>query len=99
MYSLHTDKGWRSLFGVNVSGKLMTTPLGELDVWVRAKNVSEMTSTDEAVIRSALAAGYSQLAVKDGNCIIRLRTTAEAEKLVQQLKEWVAGAKPLAAAV
>ncbi len=99
IYSLHTDKGWRSLFGINVSGKLIASPVGDLAVWVRAENVSEVTSTDESVIRNALAAGHSQLGIKSGNTIVRLQTTAEAEKLVQQLKEWASSTKPQAAVV
>lgn len=84
IYSLHTDRGWRSFFGINVSGKLMATPVGELDVWVRTKNIAEVTSVDESVIRNTFVGST----VKSGSCIIRLRTSSEAERLIQQLKEW-----------
>ncbi len=84
LYSLYTDHGWRSFFGINVSGKLMGTPVGELDVWIRTKNLAEATSIDESVIREA----FTPITIKSGNCIIRLRSSSEAEKLVQQLKQW-----------
>lgn len=93
-YSLTTDQGWRLLLRIDVYGREMKTPDGELDLWVRYKNVAEVTATGETVVRNVLQGGYSLLAEKSGNVIIRLRTTAEAEKFVQQLKEWVSSPKP-----
>jgi len=91
-YSLTTEAGWRSLLRIDVSGASMNTPTGKLDVWLKCKNVAQVTSTDEAVVRSALKAGYSVLAEKYGNYCVRLQTKAEAEKFVQQLKEWASPA-------
>lgn len=93
-YSATTDNGWRSLLLIDVSGAFSETPTGELDVRIRWKNVAEVTATDEAAVRNILDAGYSASAEKFGNLRVRLRTKEQAEKLVQQLMEWVSSPKP-----
>jgi hypothetical protein len=92
-YSLTTDKSWRLLFRIDVSGGRLKTPVGELDLWVRYKNVAEVTATDDAAVRNVLQTGYLLQAEKSGNLIIRLRTKVDAEKFVQQMKEWVSSSK------
>lgn len=92
-YSVTAGKAWRSLLRIDVSGVSTDTPAGQLDVWVRWKNVAEVTFTDEAVVRSALTTGYLVLTEKYGNLCVRLRTKAEAEKFVQQLKEWISSSE------
>lgn len=98
-YALTTDQGWRLMLRIDVFGGDMKTPDSELDLWLRYKSVAEATAADEAVVRNAIQVGYSLLAERSGNLIIRLRTLAEAEKLVQQLKEWASSPKPQDAAV
>lgn len=39
-YSLTTAQGWRLLSRIDVSGEGMKTPVGELDLWIRCKNVA-----------------------------------------------------------
>jgi hypothetical protein len=63
-YSKTAEQGWRSLVRVDVTGNASNTPVGELDVWVRCKNVAEVTGIDEATIRSTLKSGYSVLGEK-----------------------------------
>jgi hypothetical protein len=45
--------------------------------------------------QNVLKSGYSLLAEKAGNLDIRLRMKAEAEKFVQQMREWGSSPKPL----
>lgn len=86
--------GLRTLLRIDVAGGGMKTPVGELDLWIRCKNVAEATSTGESVVRSVLQAGYSMQGERSGYLVVRLRTKAEAEKIVQQMKEWVSSSKP-----
>lgn len=92
-YSLTTPEGWRGLFGINVSGEKMKTPAGQLDTWVVTKNIAEVTATDEAAIRSALAREHPQLNPGNEKWFTRLSTPAQAESLVRQLKEWAGAGK------
>lgn len=82
------DGGFRMVFGVNVSGGLAKTPAGKLDVWVRPPVLGEVTGIEEARVRSELKANYSVVAAGQDACAIRLSTQDEAERLVNQLKEW-----------
>lgn len=88
-YWVRTEAGWRLLYGINVAGKRMSppTPSGELDIWIPAENLAEVTGVEEATIRSTLARDY-QLLAQGKDCVIRLRTLAQAEALVKQLQEW-----------
>jgi hypothetical protein len=58
---LTTENGWRSLFGVNVSGKRKKTPSGERDIWIPIKNLAEITSQEESVLRDAFVKAHLQL--------------------------------------
>lgn len=87
-YSLATDSGWRSLCKVFITAEKMGAPLGQLDVKVATKNLAEVTAQDHDVIRATLAEHHPQRAAYAKYCIIRLSTVAEAEALVDQLKEW-----------
>jgi hypothetical protein len=94
LYWIKTEGGWRSLFGVSVANKKTNPPAlpGELDVWVPVRNLAEVTGLDETAIHQRLKS-YPVAADEDKDYVIRLRTTSEAEALVQQLKSWAATSK------
>jgi hypothetical protein len=86
LYSLTTDKGWRSLFGINVSGKRKNTPVGNLDIWIPIKNVAEVTNQDPSVVRSAIdSEKFQVLAQEKIDLVIRLNKAGEAEALISRL--------------
>ncbi|MGD0498025.1 MAG: endonuclease NucS domain-containing protein [Bryobacteraceae bacterium] len=91
MYSLTPEQGWRSLFGINVSGQLKKAPAGELDVWVVTKNLAEVAHlSDDSAVRDDLSKAFPQV-FQGAKCVIRLTTVAQAETLVKLLKGIAAG--------
>ena len=78
----------RMVYGVNVAGERMRTPSGELDVWFPTKRLSECTGIEESEIRRLLTSRHPQLVAQPTDCIIRLKNTEEADRLIQQLKAW-----------
>jgi hypothetical protein len=90
-YSLTAPVGWRMLCRTNVAGNKRSSPEGTLDVWIWFKNVAEVTGLDPEMIGNMLAHDHPQLAAFEKYRIIRLTTSDQAGKLVQQLKAWVSG--------
>jgi hypothetical protein len=60
-----------------------------LDVWVRVEALSEATGADVAEIQQKLKDEHPVKNVQaDGKCWLRLKTAAEAQKLMDQLRNW-----------
>jgi hypothetical protein len=98
VYSVTTGKGWRSLFGVNISGERKATPVGQLDVWIPIKNLAEVTNQDESVIRTAIGEAHLEFFTEDkGDALIRLTKADDAKALVNRLQEWASNAPQTAA--
>jgi hypothetical protein len=96
VYSLTTENGWRSLFGVNVSGDRKATPVGQLDVWIPIKNLAEVAKQEESVIRTAVREVHFQLVAEEKlDTVIRLSKTDDAQALVNLLLEWASSGSQL----
>jgi hypothetical protein len=80
----------RMVFGVNVAAKAKP-PHGQLDVWVPAPSVAEVTGQSEHDVRAAL--GMQPVANvhmgRNDPTWIRLKTADEARALAQQLRAFV----------
>jgi hypothetical protein len=87
----------RMIFGVNVAGGRRRPPSGELDVWVPAPRLAEVTSVSEAAIRDALKKGFAATESGVTDCIVRLKSPEAATNLVSLIRGWVAPPKPKAA--
>jgi hypothetical protein len=78
----------RMVFGINVAAKA-NPPHGQLDVWVPAPSVAEVTGRLEKDVRAAL--GKQPIANihmgRNDPCWIRLKSVEEVRALVQQLRE------------
>jgi hypothetical protein len=86
----------KMIFGVNVAGGRRRPPPGELGVWISVTRLAEVVPVSEEKIREGLKLfGASESGSTD--CIIRLKTPAEAEKLVSLIRQWVTTA-PVGAA-
>jgi hypothetical protein len=92
VYSLTTEKGWRSLFGVNASGERKNTPSGQLEVWIPVKNLAELANQDAATVRSVLTQDHPLLAAEKTDFVMRLSNTGEASALVDRLTKWASSA-------
>ena len=83
----------RMVFGVNIGAKAKP-PHGQLDVWIPASSVAEVTGKLESEVRAAL--GKQPIANiqmgKNDPCWIRLKTVDEARALLQQLRDFAAKA-------
>jgi hypothetical protein len=76
----------RMVFGVNVAG-IDDPPSGQLDVWIPAKSMAEVTGIAEGDLKSVLKTKHP--AKKIGfDCWLRLKSTDEAQSLVAQLQAW-----------
>ncbi len=84
------DGSDRMVYGVNVAGERMRSPTGALDVWFPTKRLSECTAVPESDIRGVLSSEHSLLAAQPTDCIVRVSTSVEAERLVAQLRDWAA---------
>ncbi|MGA2592955.1 MAG: endonuclease NucS domain-containing protein [Bryobacteraceae bacterium] len=91
MYSVTSDRHWRSMCRVEVSGAQMKAPPGELDVWVRTDNLSNETGQAEALVRGTLEKSPSYRTSQQKYVILRLTTTEQAVALVGQLRDWAVG--------
>lgn len=92
IYSLMTSKGWRSLFGVNISGSRRNTPAGQLDVWIPTKNVAEVAGKDQSVVRSALnLEGPQVVADEKIDLVLRLSNPDDCKALVNTLRSLSGG--------
>jgi hypothetical protein len=95
VYSLTTSNGWRSLFGINVSGQRKNTPLGSLDVWIPMKNLAEQTKRDQSEIRAVLNQANLQVVAEEKiDLVIRLNNVDEAQAVVAALKTLAADRIP-----
>jgi Endonuclease NucS len=79
----------RMVFGVNVAAKAKP-PNGQLDVWIPAASLAEVTGRPETEVRSALQKQpivNIQMGRKNPRWI-RLKTEEEARALIQQLRDF-----------
>lgn len=74
------------VYGVNVSGKLANAPKGELDTWIRADKLAELTGQPEGAIRNRLSETFQPFSAGRMDFVIRLKNLREAEGLIQELK-------------
>jgi hypothetical protein len=80
----------RMVFGINVAAKA-NPPQGQLDVWIPAPSVAEITGRAENDVRAALEK-HPVIDIRMGRnnpCWIRLKSEEEARGLVQQLREFI----------
>jgi hypothetical protein len=77
----------RMVFGVNVAAKA-NTPRGQLDVWIPAPSIAEVTGRSENDVRAVLRTQPTASIHMGRNdpCWIRLKTVEEAQSLVEQLR-------------
>lgn len=82
---------WRMVFGVNVAGDRWNPPPppGQLDVWIPVKSLAEVTGVEESEIRQRLQSKFLVLDGGQTDFVLRLRTTEEAEVLLESIKSWV----------
>ena len=80
--------GQRMVFGVNVAGKYEPAN-GELDVWIPVRSLAEVTGTSEDQTRASLRR-HNVIDMQTVDCWIRLRNTAEATLLVDELRHLIA---------
>jgi hypothetical protein len=86
----HREKGgkFRMVTGLNVAGVRCLTPKGQLDVWIPVKSLAEVSNADELVIRKFLQS-FHQVEIQSAvDVVIRLKSTADAEKFLVQMKKW-----------
>jgi hypothetical protein len=96
LYSVTKKKGWRSLFGINVSGQRKKTPERQLDVWIPIKNLADTTGREESFLRAAFVADHFQLIAEEKiDLILRLSKPDDAQALVDRLQEWTSVATHL----
>ena len=92
LYWRSSEQGWRSLFGINVSGQRKRTPPGELDVWIPTKNLAEVTNQEESALRVQIKGRLVVIAEEKIDCVIRIKTTDDARVVVDLLKAWASRA-------
>jgi hypothetical protein len=83
---------WKMVFGINAAGERKEPPIGELDVWIPTKSLSVVTGVNEPEIRTRLSADHPLLEAQPVDCIIRLKQSSHAERLVDQLMRWSSSA-------
>jgi hypothetical protein len=77
------------VFGINVAARANPPP-GQLDVWIPAPSVAEVTGRSESDVRAALSkqpVANIHMGRNDPYWI-RLKTADEARALVEQLREF-----------
>ena len=86
----HREKGGKSrmVTGLNIAGVRCSTPKGQLDIWIPVKSLAEVSNADEPGIRKFLQ-NFNQVEIQSAvDVVIRLKSIADAEKFVNQMKEW-----------
>lgn len=78
----------RVVFGIAVSAARFDTPDGELDSWMRPPVISEVTNAPEEEIRMNLKSKFSYTERGKQQCSVRLRSVADAERMISQLVDW-----------
>ena len=73
------------VFGVNTANGLSNATKGELDVWVRADALAEVTGIPEDDIRKLLTDGFQPFDTSHMDFVVRLRSNDEAKRLVSVL--------------
>lgn len=76
----------RVLLGLDLAGSRWNAPPGELDVWIRFPSFSEMTGKPESKLRRQLQR-FQLRNVSPRRVVVRLKSTAEANKFVEAIKE------------
>jgi hypothetical protein len=79
----------RMILGVNVSGGRRRPPLGELDVWIPVPKLSEVVGVPEEKARELLRQSFAVTESGSTDCVIRIKSPAEAQSLVSALKAWM----------
>jgi hypothetical protein len=77
------------ILGVNVSGGRRRPPLGELDVWIPVPKLSEVVGVPEEKARELLRQSFAVTESGSTDCVIRIKSPAEAQSLVSALKAWM----------
>ena len=87
----HREKGGkaRMLAGLNIAGIRCSTPKGQLDVWIPIRSLSEISGSEESSIRKSLQ-DFNQVEIQSTeDVVIRLKSTADAERFVTKMKKWL----------
>jgi hypothetical protein len=79
----------RMVFGVNIAGARRRPPSGELDVWIPAPKLAEVTSVSETVIRDTLKRDFGATESGVTDCIVRLKSPDAATKLMSVIRGWI----------
>ena len=78
--------GAKMVFGVNTSGKMANSPMGELDVWIRTDSLAEVINLNETEIRKRFLKDFQPFSTGHMDFIIRLKSPADADRLVLLLQ-------------
>ena len=81
----------KMIFGVNVAGGRRKPPPGELDVWIPVPSLSGITGVPDQEIRKVLKQDFTTTESGMTDCIIRLKSSDEAQALVSRVRGWVTG--------
>jgi len=78
----------RVVFGIAVSPDRFDTPKEELDIWMWAPVVSEVTNVPEEEIRRVLKGSFAFSEHGQQKCSVRLRSVEDAKHLTALLIDW-----------
>jgi|HubBroStandDraft_6_1064221.scaffolds.fasta_scaffold286953_2 hypothetical protein len=79
----------KMIVGVNVAGGRRGPPPGELDVWMPVTKLSELVAIPQENIREVLKRDFATTERGITECVIRLKSPEEAQKLVAHIREWI----------
>ena len=79
----------KMIFGVNVAGGRRRPPQGQLDVWIPVAKLPEVVAVPEEKLREVLKREFAATESGITDCIVRLKSPEEAQKLVSLIREWV----------
>ncbi len=72
--------------GINVSGDRRGTPVGQVDLWVRTKELAEVTELEPSDIQNRLRASKLPITEAGNDFIIRIDSESQARQFVDLLK-------------
>jgi len=80
----------KMIVGVNVAGGRRSPPVGELDVWLPVNTIQEVVAVPADTVREALKREFATTEALMTECVVRLKSPEEAQKLVSLIREWIA---------
>jgi hypothetical protein len=82
----------RMILGMNVAGGRRRPPPGEMDVWMPVTRLSEVVAVPEDRIRETLKRDFAATESGVTDCIVRLKSSEESQRLVSLIQAWATGA-------